>query len=125
MEAERTCGAGFALKFGEEAQSLLRCRRNGPKLQKRIQEFRMFLGPASCVYISPELRSFRTDEADSDVASSFGRWFPHSPIEDVTYFDRPVVPGTKHVERSNSCKRAHFVEHRRAAIEEEALDRIQ
>jgi len=49
----------------------------------------------------------------------------NGPIENIADLDRVVAAGTEQAQRSGSGKRAYFMMHLSAAVEEEALDGVQ
>jgi len=125
MHTQHASGAGLTVNLCEEAQTLLACSRDVPDLQNKIQEIRMFVGPASGANVIPKLRFFRIDYAYADMGVFFKCGSLDRAIEDVADLDRPVVAGAEQAQRSGPRERTHFMKHRRTAVEKEALDHIQ
>src|SRR5215467_397973 len=63
VEAKRAGGTRLAIKLGEEAQTLLARRRNDAGLQQKFQKLGMFVRPACCADVGPELRLFGTRDS--------------------------------------------------------------
>jgi hypothetical protein len=55
----------------------------------------------------------------------FSRGLLNSPVKDVADLNRSVVARTKQVQCSDPRERAHFMKHRRSAVEKKALNHIQ
>src|SRR5579864_3621956 len=85
----------------------------------------MFVRPALCAYVTPQLRFFRRD--DTRIASTLllGGGVLNRPTKNITYLDRSVVAGAEHSQCSDPCERTHFVEYRCSAVEKEALNHVQ
>src|SRR5271166_5974701 len=123
MDEESAGCAGFTVKFREEAGTVGAGGGNASRLVDKVLQFGMFVGPASGADLGPELRFFRTDDAHFYVFA--GRKFLDGPVHYVADLNRAVATGTEQAERRDASKGAHFVEHLRAAVAEEALYYIQ
>jgi hypothetical protein len=62
MNAQHASSAGFPVMFGEEAQTLVACRRYATEVQKKYAKFGMFVRPAPGADFTPQLRFFRGDD---------------------------------------------------------------
>src|ERR1700693_5625184 len=85
----------------------------------------MFVRPAPCAYVTPQLCFFRRDDPHTRSALLLGGGPLNRPTKNIAYLDRSVVAGTEHYQRSNPRERTHFVQHRRSAVEKEALNHVQ
>ncbi|MGP0099178.1 MAG: hypothetical protein ACLPHI_19225 [Terriglobales bacterium] len=85
----------------------------------------MFVRPAPCAYVTPQLRFLRRDDPHIDGTLLLGGGSLNGPTKNIAYLDRSIVAGTEYSQRSNPRERTHFVEHGRSAVEKEALDHVQ
>ena len=81
--------------------------------------------PAPCAYVTPQLCFFRRNDPHTHGALLLGGGALNRPTKNIAYLDRSVVAGTEHSQRRNPRERTHFVEHRRSAVEKEALNHVQ
>jgi len=75
MQTEHAGGARLAVILGEEARTILACGHYGAGCHNKVPQFRMFVCPASGVYVGPELRLLWTGNARVDVRWSCGADF--------------------------------------------------
>ena len=125
MDAQHASGTRLSIMLGEEAQTVLACCGYGTEIQKKIAKFGMFVRPAPCAYIGPQLRFFLPDDPHTDDTLLVCHGPLDSPAKNIADLDRSVVALTEQLQRSNSCERTHFVKHRRSALEKEPLHHIQ
>ena len=125
MNAQHASGTRFSVMFGEEAQTVRACCTYGTQIQKKIPKFGMFVRPAPCADVTPQLRFFRRDEPHTDGTLLFCSGPLDRPTKNIAYLDRSVIAGTEHLQHSNSYEGTHFVEHRRSAVEKETLNHVQ
>ncbi len=85
----------------------------------------MFVRPAPCADVAPQLRFFRLDDPHADGTLLLCSGPLDRPAKNIAYLDRSVIAGTEHLQRSNPCERTHFVKHRRSAVEKEAFNHVQ
>src|SRR5260370_41839776 len=85
----------------------------------------MFVRPAPCAYVTPQLCFFGRDDPHTHSALLLGGGPLNRLTKNIAYLDRSVVAGTEHSQRSSPGERTPFVEHRRSAVEKEALNHLQ
>src|SRR5215472_12480156 len=85
----------------------------------------MFVRPAPCAYVTPQLRLYGRDDAHTDSTLLVGGGSLNRPAKYITYLDRSVVASTEHSQRSDTRERTHLVEYRCSAVEKKALDHAQ
>src|SRR5579872_194404 len=124
MNTEHAGSARFAVQLGQEAQTLAR-GRNRAGLQEKIQKFRMFVGPTSGIRVGPELRLRRARDPYSDIGPAFARGFLDGPVQDIADLNGPVIAIAQQLNGCDTNQRTHFVPHRRASVEKEALEPIE
>jgi hypothetical protein len=125
MDTKYSSGAGDAVNFAYEAQTPVARRSDQPDLTEKVPKFGMLLPPGLCVNGSKQLGLFGPDKPNTHAAIVFGLGPLDTSTQDVADLDRPVVPGAKQVECSDSGVRTHFVNRRRSTLEEESLDRLE
>ncbi len=125
MNAQHASSTRLPVMFGEEAQTLLACCRYATEISKKIAKFGMFVRPAPCTYFTPQLRFFRRDDPRTDSTLLLGCRPLYRPTKNIAYFNRSVVAGTEQSQCGDPRERTHFMQHRRSAVEKEALNHVQ
>ena len=85
----------------------------------------MFVRPAPCAYIGPELRFFVTADAHSDMTREFSGGSFNRPMKYVADLDRPIVALAEQVQSSDPSQRADLMKHWGPAVQKKTLNHIQ
>ena len=125
IDAEYSRRAWLAINLRDEAGAVAPCRGNDAESANCLQHLRIFGRPAAGADIRPQISFGFTDDARPDGAGNLIRRRFNSAVHHAADLNRPVIAGAEEIDRSHSCKRAHFVNRRRAPVEKETFDLVE
>jgi hypothetical protein len=115
----------LTINFGDEVRTMVSSKADQAKLLNKVSQLRMFVRPSPGADPGPQRRFFWCRKAHDDPIGHFAEWTRHRLLKHGTQFDRPVSTHAQQIDGRDARQWTHFMHYRRAAIEEEALDRIQ